>query len=183
MSDPNGNDPITVTLGIGTELFIIGIVAITTITVIDITSRQQYGNSFGESFSTLFNNVKSKVVEGIESIQQAIERASTKSESRANNGKDTHHIVEQNDSRMQVTRNILLKNGISIDDPDNLVEVSRTMHWFMHTDIYRYGVSVAIDRASKEYCPQASIRATLNEIKSIIQMADKFVDGYDNFVS
>lgn len=86
-----------------------------------------------------------------------------------------HHIVPKKARGAERARNILESLGISVyTDPDNLVTVSTTMHWYMHTDIYCIAVNSLIELVyeysdeNKEY----NVRWMLKTIKAVIQMID-----------
>ena len=76
--------------------------------------------------------------------------------------------------RAYPARSILRSVGIRyVSDPDNLVEVSTKMHWFMHTKVYYSSVNAIIGYAnSMDGDKEKNVRMALKLIKKAIQIID-----------
>jgi hypothetical protein len=72
-----------------------------------------------------------------------------------------HHIVARSDSRAVLSRQVLTNNGISVDDPDNLMPLSGEFHSHLHTTKYHEYVYNVIKTASNP----ASVRNKLNILR------------------
>ena len=85
-----------------------------------------------------------------------------------------HHIVAWASLRAYPARSILRSVGIRyVSDPDNLVEVSTKMHWFMHTKVYYSSVNAIIGYAnSMDGDKEKNVRMALKLIKKAIQIID-----------
>ena len=114
----------------------------------------------------------------------SLNRAKEKSKTvaiRPRTPKNEHHIVPRVAKGAASARGILEGLGISVvNDPDNKVLVSTTMHWFMHTGIYVTAVNGLVELAyeysseNKEY----NVRWMLRTIKALIQA----IDGGDSLL-
>jgi RHS repeat-associated protein len=83
---------------------------------------------------------------------------------------DWHHIVAQRDPRAALSRIMLARCNIDVNSIDNMVSVSRPMHWVMHTTGYHASVTVLL-WASYGIAGEDGVKATLAAIKIIIGTA------------
>ncbi len=85
------------------------------------------------------------VVNGVGYLSNTISEALDKAKKeRRQKGYDIHHIVAKKDERAELSREILESCKIAINSPYNLVKVSKTLHWYLHTSGYHAAVSMLL---------------------------------------
>ena len=113
----------------------------------------------------------------------ALQLAKTKglsSNRQPNKPTNIHHIVPQTKASAQPARSILEAVGIDpATSPENLVEVSTQMHWFMHTSVYTTSINTIIGFAynlsSKQEEQRTNVSLTLTLLGNLIRTIDQGV--------
>ena len=116
-------------------------------------------------------------------LTAALQLAKTKglsSNRQPNKPTNIHHIVPQTMASAQPARSILEAVGIDpATSPENLVEVSTQMHWFMHTSVYTTSINTIIGFAynlsSKQEEQRTNVSLTLTLLGNLIRTIDQGV--------
>ena len=101
-------------------------------------------------------------------------RVRTKVAERAENDNSTHnhHIVAKGSFRAEEARKVLESVNININSQDNLIALKKTVHYYVHTEVYYAIVNQRVidaynrGRTYEEKC--ANVNAVLAELKALL---------------